>query len=54
VGGAILVALLSVVTELAFGALQRRVVPTPLRRDTSVRRGVLRRIGPAVGERTSG
>lgn len=32
VAGALLVALLSVATELGFGALQRRVVPAPLRR----------------------
>jgi osmoprotectant transport system permease protein len=47
VGGALLVAVLSVLTELAFGALQRRVVPAPLRRSAPMSRRALRRAAPA-------
>jgi osmoprotectant transport system permease protein len=47
IAGALLVALLSVTTELSFGALQRRVVPPPLRRATSLPRRTLRRVAPA-------
>lgn len=36
--GAVLVALLSVATEVAFSALERRVVPRPLRRERRARR----------------
>jgi len=48
VAGALLVAVLSVATELGFGALQRRIVPPPLRRGTSLRRRALRRLQPSA------
>jgi osmoprotectant transport system permease protein len=53
VGGAILVAVLSVATELAFGGLQRRVVPAPLRR-TSLSRRAPRRIAPEPADEGTG